>query len=367
MKLKVFNYFKVRQIEKICLSNIIKYLSVICFAITSLFFSSPIESFLKLKVPQFEKDNQTAQVHFIDVGQGDCIAVRFNNGKTMLIDSGVANQEKKLIKYLDEIFFKGYDKIFDYVILTHTDTDHYGNMNLILSRYNIGKFYVPPNYNESTSINEIKNTVNRKQITIEENIDDLKLEFEENTVNWYMAGTDLLDDNSLCPMLYFNLNGKKMLLTGDLNIESENLLLYANNIEKVDVLKAGHHGSKSSTGKMILEETTPNFLIISVGENTYGHPSSELIERVADFNLTHNKEISILRTDKLGNIILNFKNNDISVSTLSNINDSFIISWWVIVLIFVLSYSLYFVFARKYVINKMYEKNLKASESKDKE
>ena len=105
-------------------------LVLLVLVIVSNFFSSQMEILLKLK-PNITNSFET-QVHFIDVGQGDAIAIRFSNGKTMLIDSGTKEYKHKLQYYLDNVVLDN-TKTLDYVLLTHPDVDHSGNMEFILN------------------------------------------------------------------------------------------------------------------------------------------------------------------------------------------------------------------------------------------
>ena len=135
------------------------FASLICgvlfvLMLLTLFFSGDIEVALKLR-PNLEGIEEDAfEVHFIDVGQGDCVAIRFPNNKTMLVDSGPLTGRKNLEEYLSAVFFDdGYNK-FDYVFLTHSDIDHSGNMEYIINSYDIGCFYRPYIYSDKLEPNK---------------------------------------------------------------------------------------------------------------------------------------------------------------------------------------------------------------------
>ena len=129
------------------LVNIIGVIIIVA-AIFSNFFSLQLSQFLLLK-PDYEFTNET-EIHFINVGQGDAIAIKFDNGKCMLIDSGTQAYQKKLSYYLDNMIV-GKDKKIDYLVLTHKDIDHSGNMMYILENYKIGTFYRPKLYSSIES------------------------------------------------------------------------------------------------------------------------------------------------------------------------------------------------------------------------
>ena len=122
------------------------YAIVFIVVLFSNLFADKLEIFLRLK-PNLINSNQT-QVHFIDVGQGDAIAINLSNGKTMLIDSGTSDYRKKLTYYLDNVVLNG-GKTIDYLVLTHPDTDHSANMEYILNRYDVRNFYRPLIYEKS--------------------------------------------------------------------------------------------------------------------------------------------------------------------------------------------------------------------------
>ena len=104
---------------------------ILLIAISNI-FSNKLEILLKLK-PDMPSTTNT-QIHFIDVGQGDAIAINFSNGKTMLVDSGTEDYREKLINYLDNVVLKEHRKI-DYLVLTHPDSDHSSNMSYIVNHY----------------------------------------------------------------------------------------------------------------------------------------------------------------------------------------------------------------------------------------
>ena len=126
-------WYIINMKRKIIVSLIMFALSVSLFC--SLFFDTKLEIFFKLQPDMKGLNNDSFAVHFIDVGQGDAIAIRFPNNKTMLIDSGPAYALKDLNEYLDRIFFKDDYNTFDYVFLTHSDVDHTGLLDCFDANY----------------------------------------------------------------------------------------------------------------------------------------------------------------------------------------------------------------------------------------
>ena len=134
------------------------------------------------------------------------------------------------------------------------------------------------------------------------NIDNNKLYFLQTKVY------DNENDNS--NVIYTELNGYKFMFMGDASITTEKEILDKYNLPDIDVLKVGHHGSKTSSSKEFIDEINPKYSIISVGKNNrYGHPNKEVLN-----NLENSK---IYRTDQDGSIMFKIKNNKLKVETCS--------------------------------------------------
>ena len=134
------------------------------------------------------------------------------------------------------------------------------------------------------------------------NIDNNKLYFLQTKVY------DNENDNS--NVIYTELNGYKFMFMGDASITTEKEILTKYNLPDIDVLKVGHHGSKTSSSKEFIDEINPKYSIISVGKNNrYGHPNKEVLN-----NLYNSK---IYRTDKDGSIMFKIKNNKLGIETCS--------------------------------------------------
>ena len=128
------------------------------------------------------------------------------------------------------------------------------------------------------------------------NIDDNKLYFLNNK--------EYGNENDNSSVIYIKLNNHKFLFMGDAGLEVEEDLIEKYNLQDIDVLKVGHHGSKTSSGKEFIDVINPKYSIISVGENNrYGHPNDSVLD-----NLENSK---IYRTDQDGSIMFKIKNNNI--------------------------------------------------------
>ena len=147
-------HFKFSTVRLVCFLVIVAITLAVGFL-----FKAPIESALNKTSLQStdisEIDNNGLVVHFIDVGQGDSIAIKLPDGKKMLIDAGTAKSKDSLVNYLKNNFFENDDNIFDYVLLTHSDADHCGGMVAICENFVINKIFRPYMYCKYT-----KNGVN---------------------------------------------------------------------------------------------------------------------------------------------------------------------------------------------------------------
>lgn len=248
----------------------------------------------------------TNEVTVVDVGQGDSIFLRSIKGETVLIDVGgkvtfgskekwqegsqTSNAEKTLIPYLQA---RGVSSI-DHLVLTHTDTDHIGDLEEVVKRFKIKEICVSQGALTKNSfvkrLQELKRPVRPLKAG-----DKLPIMGNHLQVLYPQKVGDGGNNDSI--VLYGKLLGTSFLFTGDLEKEGEKALIDSYPNLKVSVLKAGHHGSKGSSSEMFLNQIQPSIALISAGEhNRYKHPNEETLERFKDRN------IRVLRTDQDGAI-----------------------------------------------------------------
>ena len=255
----------------------------------------------------------------IDIGQGDSILLKLPYNKSnILIDTGgkmECSKEKwkkqrnqkslvdnTIIPYLKA---EGINKL-DYLILTHGDFDHMGEAINLVNSFKVEKviFNCGP-YNDLEK--ELIKVLDKKKIKYyscirELNIDNNKLHFLQT------KEYDNENDNS--NVIYTELNGYKFMFMGDAGIEVEEDLIKKYNLQDIDVLKVGHHGSKTSSSIEFINEINPKYSIISVGKNNrYGHTNKEVLESL--------KESKIYRTDEDGSIMFKIKNSKLKNETCS--------------------------------------------------
>jgi len=256
--------------------------------------------------------NRTPYLTMIDVGQGDCILIvlPFNKGNILVDTGGIINYygnsyslaENTIIPYLKS---EGIKKI-DYLIISHGDYDHMGEAINLVENFKVEKviFNCGP-YNDLEK--DLIKVLDKEKIPYyscikELNIDDNKLYFLNNE--------DYGNENDNSNVIYTELNNHKFLFMGDAGVEVEEDLIQKYNLQNIDVLKVAHHGSKTSSSKIFIDEIEPKYSIISVGKNNrYGHPNDEVLDNLEDSK--------IYRTDLDGSIMFKIKKNRLQIETCS--------------------------------------------------
>jgi competence protein ComEC len=236
-------------------------------------------------------------VAFLDVGQGDAIFIEASNGNQILVDAG---PNKKVLSELSKIM-PFYDRSIDMIIESHPDSDHIGGMIDVLRRYKIGAVMETGVDSDTAVYKTLENLIREKEIKkimerrgMRINLDKgayIDILFPDRGVE----GWDTNDASIIVRVIYGN---NSFLLTGDAPQKIENYLISLDGEKlKSNVLKLGHHGSKTSTSELFLGYVDPEYAIISAGkDNKYGHPHQEVIDELNQF------KIPFLRTDEKGTI-----------------------------------------------------------------
>ncbi|MBS4209048.1 DNA internalization-related competence protein ComEC/Rec2 [Bacillus sp. FJAT-50079] len=254
------------------------------------------------------------EVIFIDVGQGDSILIRlpYNRG-IYLIDTGgtlsfpVEDWQKRSKPFqlgdriLMPLFKSKRITTIDKLILTHSDVDHIGAAKELLGKIKLKEIIISPYSWEKPIMKEIVVRANELGIKVKEEKAGERWNNKSGQFQLIYPFDDQYEGNNDSLVLYAKLGGLTWLFTGDLEKEGEEEMLKAYQELKADVLKAGHHGSRSSTTVPFIQTVMPAYAIISAGENNrYGHPHDEVLSILAEHH------VNVLRTDKDGAIHYEF-------------------------------------------------------------
>lgn len=220
-------------------------------------------------------------VHFIDVGQADCTLL-MTAGANMLIDTGDLDDDytNKIINYLKN---QGVSKL-DYLVLTHPDSDHIGGAPEIINEFEVVKCIMPDHAKTTNIYENTLAALEENNVEVVEGKAGESFNFGDALCNIIapidIDGSESANDSSVVIKLTHGEN--TFLFTGDAEEESEAKMLerYIKSDLKADFLKAGHHGSSTSSTAAFLDAVAPTYAFISCGaDNKYGHPHDETIEK----------------------------------------------------------------------------------------
>lgn len=257
-----------------------------------------------------EKTRDLLTVIFLNIGQGDATYIEAPNGNSFLIDSS-ANEV--VVRELSK-FLPYYDRTIDGHATTHPDLDHIGGTPAILSRYRVGEYFVYDKSATSDLTRKIQTILESKNIPTDtlQAGDRIVLDHNKNIYIDVLWPTDKFksdDKNDLSIITRLVYGEISFILTGDAPTQVEGMLLREFPDLSANVLKLGHHGSKTSTSQDFLMRINPDYAVISAGlDNKYGHPSAEIIERLENFFRAKNQNpaAQILKTTD-GSVV--FKSN----------------------------------------------------------
>lgn len=257
------------------------------------------------------------KVYFLSVGQGDAELIETPQGHYILIDGG---PNSLVLQKLNE-YLPFWDKTIDVVILTHPEKDHMTGLLDVLQRYKVDYFMwtgVVKNDAENKKLAELlkeKSILSRQNILAgflprgkkpDESIKVITLSAEKEIIAGNvlidvlsplekMEGLQPKDVNNTSLVARLEYGNRSFLFTGDIDSKTEKKLAELYEL-KADILKVAHHGSKYSTSDLFLNEVRPEYAVIEVGKNSYGHPTPETLNRLENFG------IQIKRTDKDGDV-----------------------------------------------------------------
>ena len=333
------------------------FIFVILILCSTFFFKDKVENLVNFALnkdaPSTVIEEDGMIFHFVDVGQADSTIIEFPTGEVMVVDCGhyTSSSSEKFQNYLENISltYENGEKVIDYLVLTHPDADHIGGATYVLQNYLVKNCYLPQIYYSEDGTSPVEGGVVCNDETYKEVLSLLEIEQEEfgcnkiytneflkiksktyssneakqNDEMWLVEfftpltgeiyvdkGTNSAITNDYSPIMIISYMGKKVMLTGDVGKDVEEDFISAINSSNynlplsyfdVDVLKVAHHGSKYSTTEEFLNVIMPEIAVISVGKNSYGHPTQETLQRLEESGINKN---NIYRTDKNANIAI---------------------------------------------------------------
>src|SRR3989344_5594764 len=241
-------------------------------------------------------------VRFFDVGQGDAALIEARDGTQILVDGGpdgtIMSQLSSALPY--------YDRSLDAVIISHPHVDHITGLLEVFKRFDIGTVFESGVSYRSEEAMELQKIFVEKEIARTTIDRPITVRFFNGASIRFVTPQKSFEDAKLKnvhdAMLVFELeyHAKKILFMGDAEKNIEQKLVSQKSVGDVDILKTGHHGSKTSSQSYFLERTKPEYAIVSSGKNKYGHPHPESLSRLAAVGA------SILRTDLDGTVTAEF-------------------------------------------------------------
>ena len=245
-------------------------------------------------------------IHFVDVGQGDCILIGQNN-EYALIDAGNNEDGQLLVEYFKELGVKK----FKYVIGTHAHEDHIGGIDNIINNFELDKFYMPDVITTTKTFEDVLDALLKKQKAFDTPKIGDKFKLNDLEFEVLYLGTDKSDLNDTSIVLKLTYKNTTYLFMGDATSKVEKILINEGKDLSSDVLKVGHHGSQYSSTATFLKKVNPSYAVIQVGQdNEYDHPKQVTLDKLNKLNtLTY-------RTDEQGTIILTSDGENITFETI---------------------------------------------------
>lgn len=251
------------------------------------------------RFPVEDRPDQELEVHFIDVGQGDSILIRTPEEKVILIDAGVRSAGQVVVDYLAAA---GITSI-DIIVGTHPHADHIGGLIQVMEELPVGKVIDSGKVHNTLTYQDYLAVIEEKKIPFFEGRAGQEIELDSHVnIKILHPGSDLdsycLNNASIVIKLLYGTVG--FLFTGDAEKEAEKEILERDyDLSLVNILKVGHHGSRTSTSPSFLDALSPEAAVIFAGQdNPYGHPHSEVIDRLTD------AAADVYRTDIHGTIVV---------------------------------------------------------------
>ncbi len=259
-------------------------------------------------MPVYKNADGGLAVHFIDVGQGDSEFIQLPNGETMLIDAGESDAGETVVSYLQSLSVS----TINYVVATHPHSDHIGGLPDVFDAFDIEKIFMPDAVSDSYIFETLLDKIEAEGCeTVQAANGVIAVDDKENKLlaEFIAPVSDEYENlNNYSAVLRLEYNENSFLFMGDAESPVEKEIL-KNGISDIDVLKVGHHGSKTSSSTEFVNTVLPSYAVFEVGQgNSYGHPHKEVLERYEKLGA------DILRTDEMGTIIISSDGRNLTVN-----------------------------------------------------
>ena len=242
-------------------------------------------------------------VHFIDVGQGDSILIQYSDGSNVLIDAGGNRGSEFLTSYLHERSVQTIDALF----ITHPHTDHINYVGAVMEEFDVERVYMTDFTVNTAAYDDLIEAIEEEGCPRLQPSLSMTFEFAKGLkVLFYDGGAEITDDSSI--VLRLDHGTTSFLFAGDMGTSIEQWLVEERgNLLDVDILKVSNHGSVYTTSAAFLSQVSPEVSVISVGENPYGNPSEETLDRLSAAGSL------IYTTMENGNIVVSSNGTDYSI------------------------------------------------------
>ncbi len=365
---------KRQMVDKNKVFTLFDLIFVSCFVIITtlaLVFSSPIEIFInKSNNEQVSKItiSQGVKAHILNVGQAGCTIVELPNNKILVYDTGLKESFNHIKNYLTKEIETS---VIDYLILSHTDSDHIGGAEDVLNLFEVKNIIRPvvksahPNFNETNNISNLEdfsvvqdelyaNVLNKvytenAEVFIADynNIETLNQSFDGDDYNielyiptFYKSS----NSNDFSIVVTITHQGKTLMLTGDATHKSEKNLLENYALPDVDFMVLAHHGSSNSSSFEFLQKVKPEYVYISAGKNnSYNHPHEETLNKL---KLLGVEEEKLYVTYNCGDIVLAYNGQVVQ----HYLNNHSIKVWYIVVGLYLVVLFSYYPKIKKYIV-----------------
>lgn len=284
--------------------KIFRVLSLIFFALiltVSFFLTSPL------------KKEGLLKVGFLDIGQGDSIYIETPSGRRVLIDGGPDNSVLRKLSFVNNFW----QRSFDIVLATHPDSDHITGLIEIIRRYRVDSLLITGIGKDNGVYDELLKNAHEKErkegLSIVKTGGYKEIDLGDGVYFYILAPENFEDgeeSNDLSLVVLLKYKNQSFLFTGDAPAKVELDIIKKYNLDNLTVLKAGHHGSNTSSDIYFIERVKPVYTVISSGKtNKYGHPHTQVLNILEKF-----KSI-VLRTDEKGSILFKTDGESLTIET----------------------------------------------------